>query len=106
MDVTTSPFRTRLVLALCLALLAPAAAADHLRTKDGQTLSGRATKYDAERKVLSFRADDGRQLDFALDQLDQRSVYQVNASLIAKDNGKGQLQLANFARDIRTYVPL
>lgn len=102
MNSTHLPFASRL--ALCLALLAPALAADHVKTKDGQMLKGRATAYDSQRKVLAFKTDDGRQLEFALDQLDQRSVYQVNASLVPKDSAKGQLQLANFARDIGLYA--
>jgi len=91
-------------LALFLALVAPLASADNIKTKDGTPLKGRCTAYDAGKKLLSFRTDDGEELQFTLDQLDQRSVYAVNASLIAKDNGKGQLQLANFARDIGLYA--
>ncbi len=86
-------------LALVLTLAAPAAAAEHIKLSNGSVLKGRATAYDSQKKVLSFRTEDGKDLTFGMDQLDQRSVYLVNTSLIPKDNARGQLQLANFARD-------
>jgi len=86
-------------LALLLVLVAPLAASEQIKLKSGKVVKGRATSYDAEKKVLHFRTDDGKDMDYPLDQLDQRSVYLVHAGVIDKGNGKGQLQLANFARD-------
>lgn len=88
---------------LLLGLAIPLQASEHIKLKNGKVLAGRATAYDSERKVLSFRTEDGQQMDLALDELDQRSVYLVHTSLVPKDSGKGQLQLANFARDIGLY---
>jgi tetratricopeptide (TPR) repeat protein len=90
-------------LALCLALAAPAFASEYVKLKNGKVLKGRATAYDSQAKTLSWRGEDGKAATYKLDELDQRSVYMVNASLIAKDNGKGQIQLANYARDIGLY---
>lgn len=87
------------------ALVAPALAApEHIKLKDGSVLKGRATAYDSPKKVLSFRTEDGKDVTYTLDQLDQRSVYMVNASLIPQDNARGQLQLANYARDVGLYA--
>jgi hypothetical protein len=100
--MSARPLLARLV--LFLALAAPALASEHIKLKSGKILRGRATAYDAQTKVLSFRTDDGQEAQYPLDQLDQRSVYLVNAGLIPKDNGRGQLQLANFARDAGLYA--
>jgi hypothetical protein len=102
MNATRKATLARLALGFLLA--APLAAADHVKLKDGKALKGRTTGYDAERKVLSFRTEDGKELQLGLDQLDQRSVYMVNSSLVPKDSGKGQLQLANYARDVGLYA--
>lgn len=91
-------------LTLLLALAAPAAAADHITLKDGTVLHGRATAYDSQKKQLSFRTDAGTDVVYPIDQLDQRSVYLVNTSLVPQTSGKGQLQLANYARDIGLYA--
>jgi hypothetical protein len=91
-------------LLVLLMLAAPLAASEHVKLKNGTVLNGRATAYDSAKKLLSFKSDDGQTKQYTLDQLDQRSVYMVNASLIAKDNGRGQLQLANYARDIGLYA--
>ena len=88
---------------LLIGLAAPLQASEHIKLKNGKVLAGRATAYDSGRKVLSFRTEDGKQMELSLDELDQRSVYMVNTSLVPKDSGKGQLQLANFARDIGLY---
>ncbi len=89
--------------ALFLALVAPALASEHIKLKNGTVLKGRATAYDSQQKVLSFRTEDGKDVTYTLDQLDQRSVYMVNTSLIPKDNARGQFQLANYARDIGLF---
>jgi hypothetical protein len=90
-------------LVFVVAAATSAFAADSLKLKNGTVVKGRATAYDSGRKVLSFRTEDGKDTSYTLDQLDQRSVYLVNSSLIAKDNARGQLQLANYARDVQLF---
>jgi len=92
-----------LVLAFLAALAAPSAGQEKIKLESGKVVSGRATAYDAEKEVLSFRTDEGQDMKYPLDQLDSRSVYLVYASVMPKDNAKGQLQLANFARDAGLY---
>src|SRR5262249_24000031 len=41
---------------------------------------------------------------YTLDQLNARSAYLVNASLIPKDDPKALFQVANFARDVGLYA--
>jgi len=65
---------------------------------------GTATSYDEVAKVLHFKIDGGEAMMYTLDELDKRSVYLVHSSVISKDNGQGQLGLANFARDIGLYA--
>ncbi len=91
-------------LARCLSLLASVAGAQSIKLSDGTIVRGRATAYDDVKKLLSFRTDDGQDKTYTLDQLDQRSVYMVNTSLVPETSGKGQLQLANYARDIGLYA--
>jgi hypothetical protein len=98
-----SRLRPALLLAFLAVLAAPTAAQEKIKLKSGKVVSGRATKYDDDKKVLSFRTDAGQDVDYTMDQLDARSVYLVYASVIPKDEGKGQLQLANFARDAGLY---
>jgi YD repeat-containing protein len=95
-------FRSTLILVL-LALVAPSAAQEKIKLKSGKVVSGRATAYDDQKQVLSFHTEDGQDVQYTMDQLDARSVYLVYASVIKKDNGKGQLALANFARDAGIY---
>jgi hypothetical protein len=95
--------RNPLALVLLAALALPAAAQEKIKLKSGKVLSGRATAYDDDRQILSFRTDDGQERQWPLDQLDSRSAYLVYASVIPKEDGKGQLQLANFARDAGLY---
>ncbi|TAH38178.1 MAG: hypothetical protein EYC70_06030 [Planctomycetota bacterium] len=90
--------------ALLGAQAAPSAGSEHIKLKDGTVVQGRATAYDAQKKVLSFRTADGKDMAYTLDQLDQRSVYHVTASIVPKDNARGQIQLANYARDIGLYA--
>lgn len=92
------------VLASLLFLAGAASASEQIKLKNGTVLRGRATAYDAGKKLLSFRADDGKEASYSLDQLDQRSVYMVSASAVAKDNAQAQLQVANYARDIGLYA--
>lgn len=77
---------------------------DTIRMKDGSTLRGYATSYNEATKTLGFRTEDGRDLSLKLDQLNTLSVYQVTQSTIPKDNAKGQIQLANYARDTGLYA--
>jgi tetratricopeptide (TPR) repeat protein len=90
-------------LVFLLALAASPQASDSLKLKSGSVVKGRATAYDSQEGKLSFRTEDGKDMTFTLDQLDQRSVYQVNSSLVPKDSARGQLQLGNFARDIDLF---
>ena len=90
-------------LALFVALATPLSASESIKLRDGRTVTGTATAYDAEAKVLHFRVEGGEAEQFPLDELDARSVYLVHSSVIEKSNGKGQLQLANFARDAGLY---
>jgi hypothetical protein len=89
-------------LALTTFALVPLAS-ERIKLKNGTVVSGRATAYDATNEVLSFRTDAGEDKTYALGQLDARSVYLVYASVIPKENAKGQLQLADFARDAGIY---
>jgi hypothetical protein len=86
-----------------LAFATPASAQETIKLKGGERVTGRATAYDAQKKVLSFRKSDGKEVQFSNDQLDMRSLYLVYASVIEDSNGKGQLQLANVARDAGLY---
>lgn len=87
-------------LALALTLLAaPAVASESIKLKTGKVVRGSATAYDGEKQILTFQIDGGERMTYSLDQLDGRSVYLVYSSVVPKENGKGQLQLANFARD-------
>ena len=86
-------------LAVLLALAAPLAASEKIKLKSGKVVQGTAQSYDDAKQVLHFRLTDGKEMAYPLDQLDARSVYLVHASVVPKDNAKGQLQLANFARD-------
>jgi tetratricopeptide (TPR) repeat protein len=95
--------RTNIILALCVLLAAPSAAQETIKLKNGERVTGRATAYDSEKQVLSFRKSDGKEVQYTNDQLDLRSLYLVYASVIPEENGKGQLQLANVARDAGLY---
>lgn len=86
-------------IATLLALAAPLAASEKIKLRNGKVVEGQATAYDAAKQELHFRLADGEDAVYPLAELDARSVYLVHTSVIAKDNGKGQLQLANFARD-------
>jgi hypothetical protein len=95
--------RIPLVIVLLAAFALPAAAQEKIRLKNGTVLSGRATAYDDDHQILSFRTEDGQEGQWPLNELDARAVYLVYASVIPKEDGKGQLQLASFARDVGLY---
>ena len=48
--------------------------------------------------------DDGQARELHLDKLDKRSTYSVLKSQVPRDKGEGQLQLANFTRDIELFA--
>jgi tetratricopeptide (TPR) repeat protein len=77
---------------------------DTIRLKNGSTLKGYATAYDAAAQVLSFHTEDGRDLKLELAELNTLSVYQVTQSTIPKDDAKAQIQLANYARDTGLFA--
>lgn len=95
--------RTQLTFALLAVLAVPSAAQEKIKLKNGSIVAGRATAYDAKNEVLSFRTEDGQDKKYTMAELDGRSVYLVYSSVIPKENAKGQLQLANFARDAGLY---
>lgn len=83
---------------------AQAHVSDTIRLKDGTTLKGYAIAYDDETKVLTFQAQDGRDLYLQLVDLDDQSVYQVIRGTSPKDDAKAQIQLGNRARDAGLYA--
>lgn len=89
---------------LLLALTAVSASAGTFKLKDGTTVSGKAQGYDTATKTLSIKLDGGTLVKYSMDQLDARSAYLVNASLIPKDDARAQLLTANFARDAGLYA--
>jgi tetratricopeptide (TPR) repeat protein len=86
---------------LCLGAITNA---DSVRLEDGTHIPGYATKYDEATEVLSWKGEDGKDYELKLADLNTRSTYSVLKSQVPKDNGKGQLQLANFTRDIELFV--
>ena len=97
--------RIKLSLASLLILgFSSTAGADSIRLRGGERIEGQATAYEAATKVLSWREDGGRVRDFKLEELDSRSAYRVLKSQVPKDSGAGQLQLANFTRDIELFA--
>jgi len=86
-------------LAMLVSMTAPVAASDKIKLATGKIVEGKATAYDAAKQELHFRLQDGTDTVYPLARLDARSVYLVHSSVVPKDSGKGQLQLANFARD-------
>jgi len=89
---------------LVLALAAAPASAAKLKLKNGSTFECKVLAYDAPAKTRSVRLESGQEQKYTLDQLDARSVYLVNASLVPKGDAKAQLQVANFARDAGLYA--
>ncbi len=87
-----------------LALLALPAEAGTFKLKNGTSVTGKVTRYDEGTKTLYVRTDAGQDVQYALDQLDARSTYLVNASLVPAENPQAQLTVANFARDAGLYA--
>lgn len=96
--------RTLITAGLVMLLSFSALGQATLKLKDGRTLTGRATRYDSETQTLYFRVDDGRDLALGMDDLDGRSSYLVNRSIVPREDGAAQLMLANFARDAGLYA--
>jgi tetratricopeptide (TPR) repeat protein len=87
-----------------LALAALPASAATLKLKDGSTVNCKVKRYDTATKTLYVTTEDGRDAQYTMDQLDGRSVYVVNASLVPKNDAKAEFQVANFARDAGLYA--
>ena len=92
---------TSLFVLACAAL--PASAAK-LNLKNGTTVTCKVQSYDTATKTLRVLLEDGTQAKYTMDELDARSAYLLNASLIPKDDAKAQLLTANFARDAGLYA--
>jgi tetratricopeptide (TPR) repeat protein len=95
--------RRPLALLLVLALAAPFAAAATLKLKNGTSVTGQVSRYDSATKTVFLRTDDGKDMQLTIDQLDGRSTYLVNASIVPKDDAKAQMLVGNFARDVGLY---
>jgi tetratricopeptide (TPR) repeat protein len=89
---------------IVLAFVALPASAAKLQLKDGTTVDCKVQSYDTATKTLHVKLEDGREAQYKMDDLNARSVYLVNASLIPKDDAKAQLLAANFARDAGLYA--
>lgn len=87
----------------CL-LFASDARADSIRLRNGVRIEGAAEAYDGNTQLLTWRGVDGPAREYKLEDLDTRSAYRVLKGAVPKDSGKGQLQLANFARDIEYFA--
>ncbi len=89
---------------LLLAVAVLPASAAVLKLKNGTRIECKVQSYDTATKTLHVKLVDGKDAKYTMDQLDARSVYSVNASLIPKDDPKAQLLAANFARDAGLYA--
>jgi tetratricopeptide (TPR) repeat protein len=96
--------RSTLTALLLLAIAALPASAATLKLKDGTLIQCKVKSYDSATKTLSVTLEDGRDAQYTMDQLQARSVYQINASIVPKDDAKAQLLVGNFARDAGLYM--
>lgn len=96
--------RTTITALLVFVLAAAPASAGTLKLKNGQAVQCKVLAYDSPAKTLRVRLEDGKEAQYTLDQLDARSVYLVNSSLVPKDDAKALLLVANFARDAELYA--
>jgi hypothetical protein len=92
---------TSLLVLACAAL--PASAAK-INLKNGTTVDCKVKDYDTATKTLHVVLNDGSAAQYRMDELDARSAYLLNASLIPKNDAKAQLLTANFARDAGLYA--
>jgi tetratricopeptide (TPR) repeat protein len=91
--------RRTLMSLVLLAIAALPASAATIKLKDGTLIQCKVNSYDSGNKTLHVTLEDGKDAQYTLDQLQARSVYQINASIIPKDDAKAQLAVGNFARD-------
>jgi tetratricopeptide (TPR) repeat protein len=96
--------RPFLISLLFLALAALPASAANIKLKNGTVVPCKVTGYDTATKTLSVKLEDGSDKQYTMDQLEARSVYLVNASLIPPKDANAQLLAANFARDAGLYA--
>jgi tetratricopeptide (TPR) repeat protein len=89
---------------LAFALLAAPAAAATLKLEDGTRVECKVRSYDSATQTLHVTTADGAEASYTLAQLDARSVYQINSSLIPANDAQAQLLAANFARDAGLYA--
>jgi tetratricopeptide (TPR) repeat protein len=75
-----------------------------LRLKDGATLKGYATAFDAKTQLLIFHTQEGRDVYLSLDDLDQKSAYRVMQATLPKGDADAQIRLGNSARDSGLYA--
>jgi hypothetical protein len=87
-----------------LALAALPASAAVITLKNGKTVDCKVQGYDTATKTLHVRLQDGSAASYRMDELEARSAYLVNSSLIPADDAKAQLMTANFARDAGLYA--
>jgi len=87
-----------------LAFAALPASAAVLKLKNGTTVDCKVKGYDTATKTLSVTTAAGQDVRYTLDELDARSVYLVNASLVPKNDARAQFLVANFARDAGLYA--
>ena len=92
-----------LAMALVLALAAPARA-DHVKLKGGGYVRGEAVSYDEATETLTFQMEDGSTREFALDDLDKRSVYLVNRSRVPKDDFDKQVRIGRLAVEVELFA--
>lgn len=88
---------------LLCALLTATAAAATLKLKDGTRIECKVRSYDSTTQTLNVTTADGQEKSYTMAELDGRSVYQVNSSLVPPKDAKAQLLAANFARDAGLY---
>ena len=86
------------------ALLSGVAIAETLVLSDGTRLDGKATAYESTTETLTWQLETGKTRDIKLSEMRPSSAYRVLKGQVPKDNGEGQLQLANFARDIEYFA--
>lgn len=89
---------------LFLAFVVLPLSAATLKLKNGTTVTCKVKNYDTNTKTLYVTTQDGKDAQYRMDDLDARSVYLVNASLVPKNDPKAQLIVANFARDAGLYA--
>ncbi len=87
-----------------VAILAGVSLAETLVLGDGTQLAGKATHYDSTTETLTWELETGTSRDVKLGEMRQSSAYRVLKGQVPKESGEGQLQLANFARDIEYFA--